>query len=471
MVGKRKIFFNFYLCLLFLTNISFVSSIIEIPLYPLKVPGDFKYRDIIKKYDNSYPENDSLSYYEIIDTEINPELIFQAKIKIGSNSQPFNLLLDTGSYAIWVARYGCYGANNISNFFEPDSSITGVKINETFWFLYGSGATKGYYYLENIEYIPATIANMKIGVADSAFYQLPGCDGIMGLARLYNDERESIITMLYQSGLTDSRAFSIKFEGKFDGGEHGSMFLGIHEDFSKNETLSVPLTNGTVLNQWNINITSFGLKNNKYTVRSSEKPTPVAFDTGSNIFYLPLQYFTDIKDELGKFDCSIEDEGNRMRFKCDKNGNYPDFQFIINGYVFTIPKEHAFFTRASDKDHFYSKAIFFDVPMHIVGSAFFHHFHTLFDMDAKDLKFYPIHKDLLEKDGESNGSNKSNALGISFIVIGSIALIAGVIIIVYFVFIKKKKKESVKKLNAEDIDLISDEGLIKEGKGEDNKNE
>ena len=152
-----------------------------------------------------------------------------------------------------------------------------------------------------------------------------------------------------------------------------------------------------------------------------------------------MQYFEDIKNDLGKFDCQIEDESHikRMRFKCDKNGNYPDFQFIINGYIFTIPKENAYFIKDNDKEHLYSKAIFINMPMYLIGSAFFHHFHILFDMDADDLKFYPINKDLMQKDGESN---ESNALSISLIVIGSIAFIAGVIFVVYFVFIKKKKK-------------------------------
>ena len=59
----------------------------------------------------------------------------------------------------------------------------------------------------------------------------------------------------------------------------------------------------------------------------------------------------------------------------------------------------------------------------------------------------------MQKDGESN---ESNALSISLIVIGSIAFIAGVIFVVYFVFIKKKKKLD------KNLTIESNEGLIKE---------
>ena len=456
MVGKRKnYFFNFFSFILFLTNLSLIYNIIEIPLYPLEVQGDFKYRHFIKKYEDLFPKNALLSYYEIVDSEINREFVFQAQIKIGSRSQTFNLLIDTGSPITWIGKIGCKGENNITRYFDPDKSITNIKLNETFLFIYGTGATKGYYYLENVEYIPNSLITMKIGLADSAYYTVPNCDGIMGLSRIYNDERESIITMLYKRKYIDSRAFSIKYEGNFEGGTKGSMFLGIHDDFSKNETISAPLVDGLLSSTFNVNITSFGLKNNKYKIRSSEIPTPITIDTGSNVFYLPMQYFEDIKNNLGKFDCQIEDESHikRMRFKCDKNGNYPDFQFIINGYIFTIPKENAYFIKDNDKEHLYSKAIFINMPMYLIGSAFFHHFHILFDMDANDLKFYPINKDLMQKDGESN---ESNALSICLIIIGSIALIAGVIFVVYFVFIKKKKKLD------KNLTIESNEGLIKE---------
>ena len=438
MVGKRKnYFFNFFSFILFLTNLSLIYNIIEIPLYPLKVQGDFKYRHFIKKYGDLFPENELLSYYENIDSEINPGLVFQSQVKIGSRSQIFNLLIDTGSYAVWVGKIGCYGQNNITNFYEPDKSITRINMNEIFFFYYGTGQAYGYYYLENVEYIPNSLITMKLGVADAAYYEIPGCDGIMGLSRIYNDERESIITMLYKRKYIDSRAFSIKFEGNFEGGTKGSMFLGIHDDFSKNETISAPLVNETLSEKWKINITSFGLKNNKYKTRSSEKPTPIEIDTGSNVFYLPMQYFEDIKNDLGKFDCQIEDESH------------------INGYIFTIPKENAYFIKDNDKEHLYSKAIFVDTT-HLIGSAFFYYFHTLFDMDSNDLKFYPLNKDLLQKDGESN---ESNALSICLIIIGSIALIAGVILVVYFVFIKKKKKLDI------NLTIESEEGLIKEEVG------
>ena len=64
------------------------------------------------------------------------KIVFQSQVKIGSRSQIFKLLIDTGSYAVWVGKIGCYGQNNITNFYEPDKSITRINMNEIFFFFF-----------------------------------------------------------------------------------------------------------------------------------------------------------------------------------------------------------------------------------------------------------------------------------------------------------------------------------------------
>jgi hypothetical protein len=226
------------------------------------------------------------------------------------------------------------------------------------------------------------------------------------------------------------------------------MFIGIHDDFNKKETKSSPLVNGTKTS-WKCNITSFGLKNTKTKVRSNEMEASFTFDTGTNVIYVPKEYFDDIKEHLEKFDCEIVYEKDRERYKCKKDGNYPDIQFKINGYIFTIPKEDAHFEKDEDKGYLYSKAIFNNnYKSYIMGSAFFFNFHTLFDMDGKELKFYPLKKGILEPDSSESSitsdspetpPKKLSTLEIVFIVIGCVAFVIAVSLIVYFVIIKRRK--------------------------------
>ena len=453
---------NFYICFLFLffTNFSFIFCIIEIPLHPIVVRGDFK-RDNITTMNqkNSYNE-DLISFYDTGNAEINKELIFTAQFKLNSQPHPFNLLLDTGSYAMWVAQKDHNGTSNITNFYDPSISPTCRKTDEKYFMLYGSGLVVGLYYYDQMEYIASKTSQLKFGVGTTVYFTVPGCDGIMGLGRQYENEEESFIDSLKKSKITDTRAFSLKFEGQFTGGVKGSMFIGIHDDFNKKETKSSPLVNGTKTS-WKCNITSFGLKNTKTKVRSNEMEASFTFDTGTNVIYVPKEYFDDIKEHLEKFDCEIVYEKDRERYKCKKDGNYPDIQFKINGYIFTIPKEDAHFEKDEDKGYLYSKAIFNNnYKSYIMGSAFFFNFHTLFDMDGKELKFYPMKKGILEPDSpdSSNSSDTSNTsdspvqtpskklstVAIVFIVVGCVAFVVAVVLIVYFVIIKRRKdKENV----------------------------
>ena len=96
---------------------------------------------------------DEYSYYDTGNAEINKELIFTAQFKLGSESHPFNLLLDTGSYAMWVAQKDHNGTTNITNFYDPNISTTSVKTDEKYIMLYGTGLVLGLYYYDNIEYI------------------------------------------------------------------------------------------------------------------------------------------------------------------------------------------------------------------------------------------------------------------------------------------------------------------------------
>ena len=387
--------------------------------------------------ENSYIE-DVVSFYDTGNAEINKELLFTAQFKLNAQPHPFNLLLDTGSYAMWVAQKEHNGTSNITNFYDSSISNTSKKTNETYLMLYGSGFVLGLYYYDQMEYIPNKISQMKFGVGTNVYFNVPGVDGIMGLGKEYENDEESFINSLKKSGITDTRAFSLKFEGEFTGGVKGSMFIGIHDDFNKKETKSSPLVDGTKTS-WKCNITSFGLKNTKTNIKSKEFETSFTFDTGTNVIYLPKVYFNDIKNELEKFDCEIVYETNRERYKCKKDGNYPDLQFKINGNIFTIPKEDAHFEKDEDKGYLYSKAIFNDkFKSYILGSAFFFNFHTLFDMDGKELKFYPLKNGILEPDSPVP-SKKLSTVAIVFIVIGCVAFVVAVSLIVYFVIIKRRK--------------------------------
>ena len=150
---KNNIYFFIYI---FLINLSFICCVIEIPLQAIKVKGIPKYQNFtIIEPVSPLNEKNGTFYHQEWNAEINSELIFFASIKIGSNSQPFNLLLDTGSNYLWVAKIGCTKCSKkIRRFYNPSSSTTcdGRSYGQ-FSIKYGSGYVIGDFYSDNIEYI------------------------------------------------------------------------------------------------------------------------------------------------------------------------------------------------------------------------------------------------------------------------------------------------------------------------------
>ena len=133
---KSKINNIYFYLYIFLINLSFICSIIEIPLQAMKVKGIPKYQNLtIIEPGSPLIENNGTFYYQEGNIEINSELIFFTSIKIGSNSQPFNLLLDTGSSILWVTENNCSSCSpQISRYYDSNSSTTSKGPYDDFLF-------------------------------------------------------------------------------------------------------------------------------------------------------------------------------------------------------------------------------------------------------------------------------------------------------------------------------------------------
>lgn len=428
-------FLSIYLYILLIST-SFISSIIEIPLYPIKVKGIPKYENISisEPYDPNN-DNNGISFIEEGNTFMNANKLFLAKIKIGSQGQEFNLILDTGSSILWVGRNTCGGEHTLIHKFNPSTSSTARNTGQYFDMKYGSGACNGLYYNDYIEYIPKRRFNMYFGVADTANFKVENCDGIIGLSKDYADERLSFIHMLREHGNTDSLVFSVKFESKeFEPYVQGIMYIGEHSDFSKKEAVSVPMVFQANKIFWACELSSFGLKNNDY-YSHSDYETNLIFDTGTNVIILPLKYYQDVLKDLTKFGCGSLLSNNGYQIFCGSNDTLPDFVFKFDRHNFTIPGKYAFYLSSSGV--YISSAIFQESGTFIIGTPFFFVFHTLFDSYNDELKFYPLKNGVIQ-----SGSRKLSTVAIIFIVFGGIVFVVGIALIIYFSVKKCKEKQN-----------------------------
>ena len=384
--------------------------------------------------------------------------MFVTNVKIGSNKQQFNLLVDTGSLSTWVVNKGSVDNQyKISNHYDPSTSNTSKNSNILFSLVYGSGRIFGTYYSDIFNYINNKDFQMFFGVANKTEFisTLSSIDGIIGLGHFYSDEKSSFIKMLNRGGVTNSMLFSLKFGSSIYVGAKGTLYIGKHEDFSKKNVVSCPIVNSGKNIYWECQINSLGFKYSGNEIKTNKKYNFI-FDSGCNNLLLPLEFKNDIENSIQKFNCQFEEylyDETLFRLVCENKNNVPDLKLEINGYYLIIPSKYIFFLLENDK--YYSNFYFQKRDYYIIGSIFFFAFHTLFDKENEKLFFYPennetlIKKNYIDIDIEEDEKrqilfDKYNFLNLC-ILIGLILLSIGTGILLYYV-IKNRKKNNKKEI-------------------------
>ena len=139
--------------------------IIEIPFKPIQVNGIPKYKNITFK--EPLINSDNITFFNSTfftsegGTTLNKNILFLGTIQIGSNNQQFNLVLNTGSYILWVPKLGSTYIHKITDHYDPSASNTSIYANQSFKQTYGTAYCEGYYYKDNIVYIDNKTINMK----------------------------------------------------------------------------------------------------------------------------------------------------------------------------------------------------------------------------------------------------------------------------------------------------------------------
>ena len=272
--------------------------------------------------------------------------LFVAPIKIGG--QDFNVVLDTGSVNLWVPKVGSKDQANLTNHYDPQKSSSAIPTTETFEITYGTGSTKGNYYSDYATFITNAAYNLLFGAATETNFDVPGADGIMGLARDYKTYMYSPLWTLNAKGYIDSKSFSFKYLGD----DKVEMYMGgEHPDFNNTEnTASCQLLSQSVYDNllWTCKLYSLGFLNADFSKNVTVScGYNFLFDTGSNIMRLPKDTLTG-KDV---FDPMTNSDFKKLRIQ------------------------------------------FMEVQISLIGQPFFRYFHTKFDHENKILKFYTENKE------------------------------------------------------------------------------
>lgn len=321
--------------------------------------------------------------------------LFAAPITIGTNAQPqsFNVILDTGSINLWVAKIGSEDTHKMDNHFDPSLSPTATRTSETFTVQYGTGSTEGNYYSDKVNFISTGNYELKFGAAVKTDFNVKGADGIMGLARKYSsNDYSAIFTLFVKNDKVNTKSFSFKYIKD----KEVEMYLGEeHSDFSnENNTAQCQLLHKTTYDNllWTCKLYKFGfLSDDKKKNVTSPCGYNLLFDTGSNIMILPLETLDNISRNLTQFNCSVATTVNGQQIFCTNVlKNLPNIYIEVGNHYLILDKDKMFsLVKLEDgRTGYILEAVFKDSNMPIMGQRFFQLFHTKFDFEAKVLKFY-----------------------------------------------------------------------------------
>ena len=387
------IIFNIFI---FLTSLTVINLILEIPLIPYKVKGISKYEyfEIEGPFENLDENKLKMKLFtEQGNVFINTNLLFMANVKVGSNQQNFNLCLDTGSNITWIPMKNSQDEYSLKNHFDPNSSNTCRKTKDTFEAKYIDGSsTKGFLYYDNFYYIGSKNFQLLFGLANQTNFKANG-DGLIGLAQHYDNRELSFIYMLNKGGVTTSRIFSLKFENYFNYDITGKLFIGQHQDFSQNNVATCPLERV----DGRKDIWACKIKSLSVGTTQSYKRSNIIFDTGTNVLLLPIQYYEDLGNKFKELGCSVKYENNKTIFRivCIDIDKLPNLEFEINNHSFIMSSDMIFIEK---DDLFISLFVFATNFSHVImGSPFFFIFHTLFNEDAGQMHFYSKNPQFLVK--------------------------------------------------------------------------
>ena len=382
--------------------------------------------------------------------DIVSSMLFATEIEIGSNSQKFNVILDTGSQVLWVPEINSTVSNKeIKNYYEPNKSKTSQNLNKEYEITYGTGYCQGYFYKDLIKFLSNDKYYLYFGSANNSDFDVKGTEGILGLARTYSNELFSPIFTLKKNGIINTASFSFKYD---KGKDELYMYAGKpHKDF---DLKGIPFCNLLSKNNyekilWACELNGFGFIGNTSSFQNSQNTfvksnISVIFDTGTNTILLPYYLIFALKEKLKQYNCVIGssslDDSDAVAFViCFDIDRIPDIGLQFGDYILVLNKYKMFFMidfGYGIKGYLLNAQFEKNLWTAIIGQNFFTEFHTLFDPENKVLKFYTDSKDKIIWINQ-NIYNNGNNFGIIFAVFIILILVGA------FLFYRYQKKKNI----------------------------
>jgi len=318
--------------------------------------------------------------------------MYTGKVKIGSNKQEFDLIIDTGSSTLWVEETGCSLCADFDHKFNPSKSTTFKPSTNQQTITYGDGS-----------YVLGTVSQDLIFIGDDVVLNTTSnfllvttatmstdndnvYDGILGLGfSSLNFNNPTLIDSLYASKAITSRLFALYLNrlGKIGDDEGYGSFPSTLEigtfDYlkytgnSSPEVFTFPITS---TGYWSTDKVT-GLNLGAVSITA---PLPVIFDSGTSLIVIDTTSFLKLYSALNEdYTCALSDDGSLLACYCKSTSDMPNMVLTSTLYEFTIPSNNVWYR---EKDVCLLLVSSGSEDFWILGDVFLRDFYVVYNMDA-----------------------------------------------------------------------------------------
>jgi len=324
---------------------------------------------------------------------------------LGTPQQCFNVLIDSGSFFLWVRDAYSFDNSTSGNKFDYKNSATFENSKIPYSIKYGTGMAIGEIVRDSL-----TLGNNQIDPLNFILVNKEesnqGIDGILGLGYYYDNLQEnnslqfSLIDQLYDNKLIKNKIFTQKYTSD----KRGKMYIGdlpeeIQSDMDHYGTCRTIKYSyfGTLNPRWECSLKKmfYGNENvNATSVKAINEP--VLFDTGTNMILIPVKYLlylrvTYFKDLVESGICNVE--RNSAQFivvKClpvEEVLRLPYINFAFDDWIIRMRPRELFY-KQPDGFVYFSMTASNDINMWIFGEPILKKFHIVFDKTNDVIGFY-----------------------------------------------------------------------------------
>ena len=383
-----------------------------------------------------------------ISTSINPSWFYTLPISIGTPSQPFNVIIATGSSSLLIADTA--SNLNTTNKYNASNSSTFINTNQPkFFHFFDDSLSYGLIYNDTVSIGP------DFSVTSFPFTSLihgtlnPSAinDGILGM----NRNNTNIIPLLKNHYVISGNIFSLYDPETTDG--TAFMYIDeVHSNFTKDAVATCEAIENDEL-YWKCNASYIIITNDNVTSKTLSENTSVLafeeqviFDSGSNAFMFPHKYegeFLRILNSINQ--CKVETATEDIEYITCPKEYIRDIHIVINNYSLKIKKENIWETIEDEKGIVvYGLNVFFNKKETnvIIGMQMFKGYHVLFNKDDKEIKFYTHNEGFIVKI-----ANINILLVVALSIFGSLIILAEILLL-YF-FLCKNESKTMKNIEGE----------------------